>query len=587
MANIMIIEDYKKLIAADRGNWDLRQQFYNHLYKLESEGSITLEEYIQITEEDVLEFITVDPDHEIAKQTLAATLKKKLNTATSQNEQLDIYRKINKYSPTKSNRDKLIRLLWDASEIHTPEVYREILHLILQEQEIPEYFISIFNSPHSCYNNTVNYENDLRLVEIILNKFVDLNLGNSYKAVLAKIIFNNMDITNIHTLEDYEEVEDKLLKVNRLSPQNSEYQQAYINWLYKKETYVIGELPTNDQQVFLLESIYGKLFNLPSEKQKITDKYEKILLKRLELNERNFRSSSRDHNNIDVYRNLIRCRPDNRGYKRSLAELLFKSGTSEKGDRNFTEAHRIFDELFRMSSNEEIAKVHYYKGLAYLQEQNWSNSYDHFEETYRHKNYLDSKLIFEFYLSFALCCIHSSNKEIKERAHDILSEMQELDSEKQHLKEIEFVRMYINMFSNIKKFNLYNALTKEHQKIVYNDLEKLLDATLEEDSTFVVLDRRNEEISILYGPQGTTTLNYELGQLLSYMMKLKYPTTGKVIMQNIEYQGNSSHREKFQNLNDKIRSVISTHYTGKLANYSPPNGYLWQYPYPAYVVEEE
>ncbi|OZM56469.1 hypothetical protein CIB95_11885 [Lottiidibacillus patelloidae] len=580
------IGDFEKFITDDPANWQLREKYNTHLYKLERDEEITIGDYIQRVEKNTREFLKIELNHKIAKQTLAYILKKKLGVVTSESK-LHIYRELVILSNSKTVENEYIKYLYTNLNVNTNNHRLEMITLILQTENFPEYFLSVFDQPKNCCDKATKNENELMQIEVILRRLHKLNLHVKYSDTLAMLLYNRIDFSCTLTLQDYENIQVSLSEVNKIYSSNKQIKNKYIEFMQSMEQFVLSDVSNEEQLVYLLVSIYQTLFKLQPENEEVIDKFEKALLQNISIIERNFRGISATKHKLNIYKKLINCRPENGNYRRQYQDLILQSGRMSKSYNNFHSAHNQFDSLLadRTLSIRDRAKANYYKGLAYMQEQKWNDAYQCFNIATRDLSGLYEELQFEFYLAYAICCMHNNKHD---KAHSILHTMRNKDRERTYIKETEFVNMYINLFSNIKKFNLFEASKNENKKITPQELDRLLDSTLDANSTILILDRRNESLPILYGPKGNVTLNPIAASVLSYIMHLRYPVPGRIILENTG-TADKQHRPFFQEINRKIKEVLPNQeeYSGKLANYSAPNGYLWQYPHPAYVIEEE
>jgi tetratricopeptide (TPR) repeat protein len=580
------IESIEKLISEDPTNWVLREKLNTHLYKSERDKEINTEEYILKVEENTRGFLNLVPEHTIAKQTLADILKKKLMIVITKHDKLQIYRELVILSSRKTVEDEYITFLYTNLSIFASDHRPEIINVILQTESFPDYLLSVIDHPKNCYEKAINNEDELMQLEVILWRLHKLNLDVKYSETLATLLYNRIDFSGQLTLQDYENNQESLFEVTKVSPNNMHYKSKYIEFMQSMEQFVLSEVPNEEQRVYLLVSIYQTLFKLQPDNENVIDKLEKTLLQNISIIERNFRGNSAIEHKLNIYNKLLKCRP-NSTYRKVYRDLTLQSGRMLKSLNNFHASHIQFDNLLAdsTSSVRDRAKANYYKGLAYMQEQKWNEAYQCFNVVTRYSTGLYEELKFEFYLAYAICCMHNGQQE---KASSILQTMRNQDQEKKYIKETEFVNMYINLFSNIKKFNLFEASKNENRKITPQELDRLLDSTLDEGSKIIILDRRNASFPILYGPKGDVTLKPIAASVLSYIMHLRYPVPGNIILENTG-TADRQHKPFFQEINKKIKEVIINpeNHSAKLANYIAPNGYLWQYPYPTYVIEEE
>lgn len=561
-------------------NWESTKEFIKLLEKQKKTSTLSTEEYLQEKEAIIRNFLAHAPNNEQANETLADILIEKLITLPAITTKEQIYRELVHLSPRPAFRNQFAKILLTKKQ--DENTYMEVIGILLQTNNFPAYFLNIFSDPVNIQPKS----RDLDELETLLLRLNEITPKEDYQRLLANVLYLKINEQPAATIEEFDHIEKSFAKIIKRASSTAIYAEKYLQYLYKKEHMILENEFLSEQKTELQLETYRKILNLLENNEGYLIKIESALKEKLQFLERKMNDQTLNNHQESIYRELVRLRPNNIKYKKELANLLLSQGYQAKTNRNFDDAHKYYDEIFQTSSEAEKVKAHYYKGLLNLQQQNWKNAELHFSEILKNKKLLGNELLFDFYLSYAICCIHLQ-KTIK--VEQLVQIMKTTDLSHKHLKEIEFVQMYVNLFGKIKYFQVYEV-GKESQLLDYAQVEKLIENSLEEESNQVVLDLRNPEYPILIGPNGSKDLTTEQGEWLRQIIHLKYPMKWYDLIRNLGYPPekftNDSFRDEIRKINQKMKENVLLNYEGKLANAIQGQGYLWHYKGSTYIIED-
>ncbi|MBU9713662.1 hypothetical protein [Evansella tamaricis] len=389
-----------------------------------------------------------------------------------------------------------IHLVMENYQDNQIKMYQLIVSTVIKDKSIHEKVSQLLLHPEQLANEPTPLLEEL---EPYFKQMAELNrdISHFYKTLL-EVKIDRLEVEDPDAQGDKLDILRELIKYSKEKSKLKE--QAEILLLNELEDYKQFRTTLDKGYYSGIEEIYQELYSwFPQNKvykDHLIDSIEKQV-HFMENAESNQSSRSLHHAKIEAYEKLIRLKPNDKEYNRNLATFYFQGGKNLKRSRghesNFELAERYFGRYIDLSNEREKYQGYYYLGLLFLQQKDWGSAYKKLKDAVKLAPTFDD--YFQVAYPYVISCVHERNELEADR---IIEEMESHDKEFEYRKEIEFVRMYKNMFSSGFAYTVFKN-GKEVEEISYLASEKYIEDLLHDNPHSFILDMRNPEVTYVRG----------------------------------------------------------------------------------------
>ncbi len=597
---IIEIERLEEELKNSPGNYSIREKIALHLYQLLNRNEISNEKYLSKAEVLFREHLQIDPSHDICKQQLASVLQKKLLHLNEENpnikEQELLLRELVQLSPLPRFKRNLAKILNTQ--------YRESTSL----EELTQMIIEILYPSKSNLSEKINkflFANDELLldqekIEPTLEELIEIApTEKQYREKLAYLYFfraiKKMDTASPPLHQLFLELQTTYRKCIELDPENTLYQQRWLDWLQKVEE----ELSRTDgENVQVRVQVLEEMLCYDKGNSVLKNKLENILHdehERIEEQWEEKKISERTYVNElqNVYSKLMRLDSGNLVYKHSMAKLLHTDGMFQKGDQN-DRAYKLFQDVLRLNPAHEdallrMAIIHIYKSEI---TQAYELVHPLIEKGHQRRG---KELTLQLYTTYAVIIAHINRVE---EAYDWLRKAKDLDANGKYRFEIASAKRNVDTCSSILYYRV-KRIGIDSQVLDNVGIDQLLHEFEEhpqrENLSKIFFDFRDLDCPKIIGPTSTKLLvSTSKVDVITYLLESLTPRSINEIREHCE----TASREMIKNIREKdLAKVFSatvddieaatSYVKGNVLVHVHRSGYQWVFQGETYLITSD